>query len=258
MENKEYPILEFDPTRKAIVEPKAFIKPIDVAEHCVLSFFTGIIKKLKDSGTLEVKFEPRTVTGVHPLYEMTHQGKRIAVFHPGIGAPLAAGMFEELIARGCKKFIACGGSGVLDKKIGRGGIVVVSSAVRDEGTSYHYCPPSREIEADPNVVARIEKVLKSNNYDYVVGKTWTTDAFFRETPEKIRARKLEGCITVEMEAAALFAVAQFRGVPFGQILEGGDDVSGAEWDPRYYDDREHKALSEERVFWLAVESCLEL
>ena len=67
---------------------------------------------------------------------------------------------------------------------------------------------------------------------YVQGKTWTTDGFYRETPAKVPLRRAEGCLTVEMEAAAFFAVAQFRGVQFGQMLYGGDDVSGAEWDHR--------------------------
>ena len=90
---------------------------------------------------------------------------------------------------------------------------------------------------------------------YVVGKTWTTDAFFRETPAKVALRKGEGCLTVEMEAAAFFAVAQFRGVPFGQILYGGDDVSGDDWDHRGW--TSHPTLRE-RLFWLAAEACLTL
>ena len=88
---------------------------------------------------------------------------------------------------------------------------------------------------------------------YVLGKTWTTDAIFRETPAKVQLRRSEGCLTVEMEAAAFFAVAQFRGVIFAQMLYGGDDVSGAEWDARGW----NKRISvRERLFWLAAEACL--
>jgi uridine phosphorylase len=89
----------------------------------------------------------------------------------------------------------------------------------------------------------------------LTGKTWTTDALYRETAAKVTRRRDEGCLTVEMEAAALFAVARFRGVPLAQVLYGGDDVSGAEWDSRHWD----KSTSvRERVFWLAAEACLEL
>jgi nucleoside phosphorylase len=91
---------------------------------------------------------------------------------------------------------------------------------------------------------------------YVTGKTWTTDAVYRETPAKIARRKAEGCITVEMEAATFFAVAQFRGVPFGQILYGGDDLSGDLWDQR--DWIKGQVSTREKLLWLAAEACLSL
>ena len=87
------------------------------------------------------------------------------------------------------------------------------------------------------------------------GKTWTTDAPYRETPVKIAARRAEGSLTVEMEAASLFAVAQYRQVVLGQILYGGDDLSGEAWDRRGW--QSHKAVRE-NLFWLAADACLEL
>jgi uridine phosphorylase len=170
---------------------------------------------------------------------------------------MAAGFLEELIALGCKKFIACGGTGVLYKDIAAGHIIVPSSAVRDEGTSYHYLPPAREVSANPIVIRAIEKVLKEQNCKYIIAKTWTTDGLYRETSAKIKARKSEGCLTVEMESAAFLAVAQFRKVAFGQILYAGDDVSGTEWDVR----RQHKKKrlsTRENLFWLATKVCLSL
>ena len=134
-----------------------------------------------------------------------------------------------------------------------GHIIVPVSAVRDEGTSYHYLPPAREVEASPAGIAAIERTLQARGVPYMLGKTWTTDAIFRETPAKVQLRKSEGCLTVEMEAAAFFAVAQFRGVTFAQMLYGGDDVSGTEWDARGW----NKRMSvRERLFWLAAEACL--
>ena len=58
---------------------------------------------------------------------------------------LAAGLLEEMIAWGCRKFIACGGCGVLAQEIAVGHLILVTSAVRDEGVSYHYLPPAREV-----------------------------------------------------------------------------------------------------------------
>jgi uridine phosphorylase len=189
------------------------------------------------------------------MYEITHNGQRLAFYHPGVGAPLAAGLLEEAIAYGCRKFIVCGGCGVLEKDMAVGHLIVVSGAVRDEGVSYHYLPPSREVPAHEAGVAALEATLRQRGVPYRAGKTWTTDAPYRETPAKIAARKDEGCIVVEMEAASLLAVAQFRGVVLGQVLYGGDDLSGSAWDHRGWQSR--RAVRQ-NLFWLAAEACLRL
>ena len=250
-----YPILEFDPNPEAVIEPGREIKAIDIPEHCVICFFSEVFAKLSQDGTAKVLAELRWGNGPHPVYELEVGGRRLAAFHPGVGAPLAAGLLEEVIALGCKKFVSCGGAGVLDRDVAIGQIVVPVSAVRDEGTSYHYLPPGREVNASPDGIAAIERVLKKHRHDYIVAKTWTTDAPYRETPSKVQLRKSEGCLTVEMEAAAFFAVAQFRGVVFAQMLYGGDDVSGDKWDTRSWQDRESVR---EQLFWLAAEACLDL
>jgi uridine phosphorylase len=182
----------------------------------------------------------RSEIGLHPIYEIDFQGRPVAFFHPGVGASLAAGLLEEVIARGGRKFIACGGAGVLDGEITCGRVVIPTSAVRDEGTSYHYLPPGREAAASLEGVAALKR---------------TTDGIYRETRAKVERRRREGCLTVEMEAAAFFAVAQFRGVRFAQLLYGGDDVSGEHWDSRQWD---KQSSVREKLFWLAVEACLEL
>lgn len=255
MKRKDYPILEYDSSRVAIIEPRKIVKPIDITERCVICFYQDVIDDVvEERGATQVA-TLRSVIGRYPIYEMDFRGGRLAFFHPSMGAPLAAGLLEEVIALGCRKFIACGSAGVLRSDIAVGHIVVPVSAVRDEGTSYHYLPPTREVEASPEAVSAIERVLKRRSVPYVLGKTWTIDAFYRETPGKVRQRREEGCLTVEMEAAAFFAVARFRQVLLGQILCGGDDVSGEEWDARSGVER---APLRERVFWLAAETCLEL
>lgn len=126
----------------------------------------------------------------------------------------------------------------MKKDIQVGHLVLPYSAVRDEGTSYHYIEPSREVECDPDAVKTIESFLIRENIPYIKGKTWTTDAIYRETEEKIAKRVSEGCVTVEMEAAAFFAVSKLRNVFLGQILYGGDDLSGVVWDKREWNSRE--------------------
>jgi uridine phosphorylase len=249
-----FPILEYDSAPTAIIEPRRVYKRIDIPKHCVLCFFQDVIDDLVlNGGAREIDHDMSEI-GRHPVYELEFNGQRLAVIHPRIGAAMGAAMLDRTIARGARKFIACGGAGVLDSKIAVGHIIVPSSAIRDEGASYHYLPPSREVAPHPRALAAIEKTLKRNGLDYIVAKTWTTDGLFRETRARMLARKREGCVTVEMEAAAFFAVAQFRRVQFGQILYGGDDLGGDAWDPRNWNRHQVR----ERLFTLAAEACLSL
>lgn len=256
MDTQTYPILEFDPTQEAIIEPGKVITSVDAPEHCVITFFREVLEKLHEEGKAQIIAHRRWEDMDRPLYELDFQGRRLAAFHPGVGAALAGGMLEETIPHGCRKFIACGGCGVLDKDIPVGHLIIPTAAIRDEGTSYHYLPPGREVQAHPAAVSALEKILKNHDIPYHLGKIWTTDAPYRETPQKVQIRRAEGCLAVEMEAAAFFAIAQFREVVFGQILYGGDDVSGeSDWDHR---DWFKKFDMRERLFWLAAEACLEL
>jgi len=191
-----FPILEYDPTPEALIEPSKVVKPRDVPEHCVVSFFGEVNQKVVDEYDAEIRVENRWEDGPHPLYEIAYKGRRVAFFHPGIGAPFASGLLEEVIAFGCRKFIACGGCGVLDKEIAVGHLVVVSGAIRDEGTSYHYLPPGREVEANKIAVDTLIKTLKDHQLPYRIGKTWTTDAPYRETTRKITQRRSEGCLVL--------------------------------------------------------------
>ena len=256
IEMEQIPLTEFDPEKTAIIEARKHLENISPPEYCVIPIYGTLIEKLKNDGRLERICELETASVIPiKVYKLEYEGKPVIVAHPGVGAPLVVGIFEELIALGCRKFVACGSAGVLKSELKRGAIVIPSSAVRDEGTSYHYCPPSRVIDMNIEVVRKLEAVLVKHGIKYEIGKTWTTDAFYRETKGKVAKRKSEGCLTVEMECSALIAVARFRNVVFGQYLAAGDDVSGDEWDPRYVD---NKLPFQEKVFWLSVEACLSL
>jgi uridine phosphorylase len=255
MISSTYPILEFDNTRKAILEPSEHILPGDVPSHAVICFFAEVNKNVVHDFDSKVIFISRSEMGEHPIYEIKFQEKRLAFFHPGIGAPLAVGLMEEVIALGVKNFIACGGCGVLDKTLSVGKLMLPTSAIRDEGTSYHYLPPSREIEMDLEVEDVLSHVLQSHNLPFIKTKTWTTDAIYRETAQKVKQYKGEGCLAVEMEAAALMALARFRQVKFGQILYAGDSVMSEGWDGRAWHSRKE---IRENLFWLSAEACLKL
>ncbi len=227
----------------------------DVPEHCVICFFKEVVDNVVFEHDARTLVEFRWEDGPHTLYEIDYHGQRLAFFQPGVGAPLAAGLLEEFIAVGCRKFIVCGGCGVLQKDIAVGQLVVVTGALRDEGVSYHYLPPGREVTAHPQGVAALQSACVAHSLPFRLGKTWTTDAPYRETAAKIAARRAEGCLTVEMEAAALMAVAEFRGVTLGQVLYGGDDLSGEQWDHRDWQSRQEIRA---QLFWLAAEACVKL
>ncbi len=249
-----YPILEFDNSPEAFIEPSKVYKIMDnMPERVVFCFFQDAIKKLCVDNGDPILRNIGSEIGLNPVYLHEYQGETIAILHAGVGAPLSASFLEEMIAFGGKKFIVCGGAGALDKRVNLGHVIVPESAIRDEGTSYHYLPPSREVKAHPDAVQAIVKVLENHNVPYDIGKTWTMDAIYRETPERIKKRRAEGALTVEMEASAFFAVAQFRKVIFGQMLYGGDDVSGDVWDSRGW----HKETGiREKLLQMAIEAVL--
>lgn len=252
---REYPILEFDPCKTAVIEPSKIYNNIGIPESAVICFFNDVISDLLNKGKLTKVFELRSEIGAHPIYEMDFKGEKVTVFHPCVGAPIATGLMEEVLALGARKFIACGGAGVLDKSLTVGHVLVPYAAVRDEGTSYHYLSPSREVFLEEECVSTLVKVLDRHACNNMKVKTWTTDVMFRETVDKIKLRKEEGCLTVEMECSAFAAVAKFRDVKFAQLLYAGDDVSCEEWDQREWHTRTE---IREQLFMYAVEASLEL
>jgi uridine phosphorylase len=249
------PLAEFDRDRFAILEP-VNSQRIALPEHLVFVFYNSVITDLVDKGEMTQIDELGSILTPVKIYRLEHEGQSVAaVCPPGCGGSMAGAMLEELIVRGCRKVVACGSSGCLDSGIGVNSIVIPSASIRDEGTSYHYLPPSRIVSAEPAVVSKLEDVLKKHQLAYRVGLNWTTDAPYRETRRKIAKRKAEGCLTVEMEFASMLSVARFRKIPFGQYLLAGDDVSGDEWDHRGW---ANPTPDREMIFRLAVEACLNL
>jgi uridine phosphorylase len=248
----DFPLREFDPERSALIEPQRTITPVSIPELAVACFFKDVVDDIVQRDNLVPLTTQRSEMGQHPIYEISYRKRRIAIFHAGAGAPMAAGLLEGAIAHGARVVIACGGAGALDPAIPLGQIIVPTAAIRDEGTSYHYLPPSREVAADPRGLEILEEVLESQGTPYLRGKTWTTDAVFRETRSKIQARRAEGAIVVEMEAAALFAIGDFRNVLVAELLYAGDNVGGKSWDHREWSTQRSIRKS---LFFLACEAC---
>jgi uridine phosphorylase len=136
----------------------------------------------------------------------------------GIGAPAVAAQLEVLISLGVREFLSLGTAGGLHPEQSIGDVVVLTGAVRDEGVSYHYVAPTTTVQPDDSLTAALRHGLLDTGISVVDGSTWTTDAPYRETAEEIAHYREEGVLTVEMEAAAVFAVAEARGVPLASAV----------------------------------------
>ena len=259
MIKEQFPILEYDDVSRPVVTAKKYLPPFiteTITDRCLITYFSDVVERYERIFKVNQVFKIRT-EGVRPrvyLYQEENQ-KPIYVVPMPLGAPQAARVLEALYAIGVNKFMVCGGAGTLDDSITKDNTLIPISAVRDEGTSYHYLPPSREVELNPKVLAVIEKTLIREKAPYAKVKTWTTDGIFRETADRVLLRKSEGCGVVEMECSAFYAVAKHLGLTLGQLLYAGDIVETDQWS---YRDWHEKIDQREKTFELAVKCLLEL
>jgi len=186
------------------------------------------------------------------MYLLKDTNDKVAVIGRfGIGAPVVTTLVEELIAFGVKQFISIGTAGTLQKELNIGDLVVCEKAIRDEGTSYHYLKPSKYAYASKVLTEKIKKFLNTSGQKYIVGTSWTIDAPYRETIAEARQYQNEGVATVEMEAAALFAVAKYRRVKMGAIFTVSDSLAELQWSPKFHLKKTKSGL--ERLYQLAIE-----
>lgn len=224
---------EFDPARRAVINPDQMFQPIPNFPETMVSIFSHQLfdKILEFLGGEEIACT-NDVDGIWPVYEVKYKGRRFAFYKARLGAPACVGSFEDVIPMGVKRIILLGNCGVLDRSIQDCGIIIPTRALRDEGTSYHYAPAADFIEVNKKHRDTFAQLLQDFGYSSVSGTTWTTDAFYRETAKKVAARKRQGAICVEMECAAMQALCDFRGVEFFQFLYAGDNLDHSGWDPR--------------------------
>jgi uridine phosphorylase len=255
MTTMDLPLFEDDLDAASVMNPRAFQAPIDIPPCVVLCFFLEVVESIAAWPDAEEVASFAWEHGTHTLIEFQHNGQRLGVLQPGVGAPLAVGLMEDVVALGARTLVAVGGAGALVPDLVLGHALVVSEAVRDEGTSFHYLAPSRTVEADAAGVEALESTLREAGAPFVTGRTWTTDAPYRETRTRVTRRVEEGCLTVEMEASAFIAVARYRNVRFAQLLYAGDSLAGPEWDGRGWT---HATTIREQLFWQAADACLRL
>ena len=250
---------EFDENRNAILNPDVFQKKIEnMPKTCVSFFSKKIMKHFVETYNPKVIGQISNDTMAFLVYEFIFNERRFVVMQAAVGASCCVAQFEELIAMGVKNILLVGCCGCLDKKFEEYSIIIPTSAIRDEGTSYHYAPPTDETFLDKKMVLIIENKLKSLGFNYHKGKTWTTDAIFRETKDKVERRKKQGAVVVDMECSAMNELAKFRGINFGQIFYAADNLDGEMYDPKTIMISGGKTDDYSKIIPLAFECAIEI
>lgn len=248
----EFPILERDTEATAVIMPNPNGK-FKAPKKAVFAFLGDTVAEYAEALGAEQIGSCETVSKTHPFYLLEYRGQQICLSEAPLGAAAAVSVLEELIAGGVEQIIATGTCGAL-VDFPENEFLIPVEALRDEGISYHYLPPSRSIATDSTLNDRMVETLTSKGLCCELVKTWTTDAFYRETPEMVAYRKEEGCQVVEMECSALAACASFRQVRFGQLLFTADTLA----DTSCYEERGFGRSAFSLALELALECCVAL
>ena len=200
-----------------------------ILEKCLLLLSDELFQNLQS------RYELRQVGLIggssyqYPIYAFEYKDELIGVILSPVGSVLCAGTLAECAhITGATKFVMFGSCGTLDEDVTKGKFVIPTEAYRDEGTSYHFIPPSDFVKISN--ADKVEAVFKKLNVPYVKGKAWTTDGFLMETVNKVKRRKEEGCIVVEMELAACQAVADYFKLELYDFLQPGDVLIEGSYD----------------------------
>jgi uridine phosphorylase len=213
VENKNY-------GAPSVFEPQALLREarrqkglpvIDAPAVCVLDPDGDTVRHLRRTGAARPS---RGWACYHTeMFEFDLEGRAVGIVGCAVGAPFAVLAAEQLFASGCRLLISITSAGQIIHSGPPPYFIAIDRALRDEGTSYHYLPPSEFVDANTELVSLAEESVRAAGLTIHRGATWTTDAPFRETADAIAAARAHGALAVEMEAAALYAFSAARNVP---------------------------------------------
>lgn len=160
------------------------------------------------------------------------------VIIPGIGAPAAAVVFEELVALGGKEFISLGFAGAIDRELSHGNLILCEASLIEEGTSYHYAKYTSSEEGEYSYPTEklfnlFKEYLKESKTRFIPCKGWTTDAIYRESLEKVNSYPKRGIKIVDMETSALFTISKVLKVEFCSFFVVSDLLYKEVWEPYF-------------------------
>ena len=208
----------------------------------IVCFKKELIDIVKNKDEFEEYSETYVCGEKIKIYKTEVGRESVILYRTLIGGPATASMMEEIHARGVQNFIFFGSCGELTSDIKKGAFIIPTEAYRDEGTSYHYMPASDFVKI--KTATQLEEIFKKNNINYELTKTWTTDALYKETRNKVEKRIQSGCKVVEMECASIMAVANSRNINAYQFLYSDDTLAGESWDIRTLKDDRSFILKE--------------
>jgi uridine phosphorylase len=214
------PIIDHVPGEPAVFEPENLLEGArrqkglpagGVPAGCLLDMDGELVERLVTSG--RAALDPAWPCFHTKLYRWKLGPSEIGIVGGTVGAPFAVLVAEELFASGCEALVSISSAGMIAADTTPPFFVLIDRALRDEGTSYHYAAAERYATADPALTNAVARALSGTVTPLVRGASWTTDAPFRESASLIAARRAEGIISVEMEAAALLAMGRALGKP---------------------------------------------
>lgn len=225
--------------KKSIINPsdlfkyrrkRKFMPSFEVPYGAIISYSKSQAERIAN------KFKLEKVSGFRgDVYIYKRNNMRLALFSNfGVGAPAATLLLEECIAFGIKNFITIGAAGTLQKNIKYGDLILCDKAIRDEGTSYHYIKQSKFSYPSKKLLHLLGNKLSEAGSKFYTGTTWTTDAPYRETKHELDQFQSQDVLIVEMEAAALFAVAQYRKSDLASLFVVSDSLCQKRWEPQYH------------------------
>ncbi len=251
MIKNEIPLLEYDMDSNALVSPTHENMDLKLPGRCVFAFLGDYIESYAAEHQCKQVALFDSIARKFPVYTTEHKGAQLCFCAAPAGSAAAVQFLDWLIGYGVKEVVAVGCCGTL---VGfpENVFLLPTRALRDEGASYHYIAPSRYVDLNGLAVSAVATVLQKRGVSYTECMTWTTDGFFRETQDKVNARKEEGCSVVEMECAGLAACAQFRKILFAELLFTADTLANG------YDSRGWGKQSYGTAFSLALDAAADM
>lgn len=262
-DEKNFPILDHALDQPSAFTPQSLIDDVRrsrripsgiVPPVCILEFDGDITDWLVREGIAK-PFEPWACFHT-AMFAMELEGVTCGIIARTIGGPYAVLIAEQLQAAGAKLIVGLTSAGRVSPDLPLPCLVVATNAIRDEGTSYHYLPPDREVACMPPVVPLLERELIATGWSVRSGKVWTTDAPYRETEAQIKKWAREGVLAVEMQTASLFAFGIARQASVASVLmvSNAVDHTGKQFDTGSQDDglRILKAIARAARTFLAM------